>query len=424
MSNRRILLVAASAAAVLLGGCAPGSGTGPSGDATITVWHYWDGANADAFDDAVSRYESAHPDVHISAVNVPGGELLTKLQTAATTDQLPTVAITDLVWVPQLARTGKLVDLSAALKESGLDSDVYPSMLSFGASGSQQLSLPVSSNTLGYMYNTQLYSQAGLDPEKPPTTWSELTAAADTIKAQTGLPGYEIFTQPGDNGEGVTWNFQVNLWQAGGEFLNADNTKAAFNSAAGKKALQFWVDLIGKHGAPLGPWGAFEKGQAASAQEGSWMVGIWATDAPIEFATAVLPIPDDGEQATNMGGEQAMVFSTATSAQQAAAIDFLTWFDGAENVTTWCQATGMLPVVKSVAESDAYRSWVSGNAPSLQPFIDLLPYAHARPNSPVYPKVSFAFAKQVEQALNGNKTVDQALADAETEVNDILASGS
>jgi multiple sugar transport system substrate-binding protein len=81
-------------------------------------------------------------------------------------------------------------------------------------------------------------------------------------------------------------------------------------------------------------------------------------------------------------------------------------------------------VVKSVAESSAYRSWVSENAPALQPFIDLLPYAHARPNSPVYPKVSFAFAKQVEQALNGNKTVDQALADAETEVNGILASGS
>jgi ABC-type glycerol-3-phosphate transport system substrate-binding protein len=122
-----------------------------------------------------------------------------------------------------------------------------------------------------------------------------------------------------------------------------------------------------------------------------------------------------------MGGEQAMVFSTASAAQQQAAIDFLMWFDSPENVTTWSQATGMLPVVKSVAESNAYRTWVSANAPALQPFIDLLPSAHARPNTPVYARVSFAFAKQVEQALNGQKTVDQALADAEAEVNQILA---
>jgi multiple sugar transport system substrate-binding protein len=421
MIKKRALLVAAAGAALLVTGCAPGAGPSTDDSTTITVWHYWDGANADAFDDAVSRYEADHPDVQISVVNVPGGELLTKLQTAATNDQLPTIAITDLVWVPQLAQTGKLVDLAPALREAGLDQDIYPSMLSFGAVGKQQLSVPVSSNTLAYMYNKQIFRDAGLDPEKPPTTWEELTAAADVIKERTGLPGYEIFTQPGDNGEGVTWNFQVNLWQAGGEFLNADNTKAAFNSPAGKRALQFWVDLVTRHGAPLGPWGAFEKGQAASAQEGSWMVGIWATDAPIEFGTAPLPIPEGGTQATNMGGEQAMVFSTASAAQQQAAIDFLMWFDSPENVTTWSQATGMLPVVKSVAESNAYRTWVSANAPALQPFIDLLPSAHARPNTPVYARVSFAFAKQVEQALNGQKTVDQALADAEAEVNQILA---
>lgn len=154
------------------------------------------------------------------------------------------------------------------------------------------------------------------------------------------------------------------------------------------------------------------------------MVGIWAKDAPIEFGTAVMPIPTGGKQATNMGGEQAMVFSTANAAQQKAATDFLTWFDGKDNVTTWCQATGMLPVVASVAQSAAYQTWVTSTAPNLKPFIDLLPSAHARPNSPAYPKVSFAFAKQVEQALNGRKTVAAALADAETEVNQILASGS
>lgn len=422
MTTRRTIL-ATALAAPLLAACAPGSDEKPADGGAITIWHYWDGANADAFDDAIDRYEAKHRGTTIQAVNVPSAELLTKLQTAAGTGRLPTAAIGDLVWIPRLARTGKLIDLSEPLGRAGLDADIYPAMLSFGRTGSKQVSIPVSANTIGYMYNKTLFTKAGLDPGRAPSTWEELTAAADRIKAKTGMPGYELFTQPGDGGEGVTWNFQVNLWQAGGEFLTPDSTRAAFNSDAGRRALRFWADLVGKHGTELGPWGAFEKGRAGSAQEGSWMVGIWQKEAPFDFGTSVPPIPTGARQATNMGGEQGMVFTTATQAQRDAAVDFLTWFVGPENANAWCRATGMLPVTRSVADGSAYRDWVSREAPALKPFVDLLPHAHARPNTPEYPKISFAFAKQVEQALNGRKTVDRALTDAETEVNKLLAEG-
>ena len=37
-------------------------------DGDVVIWHYWDGANADAFDAAVAEYAAAHPDVNISAM--------------------------------------------------------------------------------------------------------------------------------------------------------------------------------------------------------------------------------------------------------------------------------------------------------------------------------------------------------------------
>ncbi|MGB9377235.1 MAG: ABC transporter substrate-binding protein [Mycobacteriales bacterium] len=417
---RAAVAAAASLSLVAVAGCGS-SATNSStagGKTQLTVWHYWDGNNGDTFAAMAKTYQTSHPKTTLKLVNVPGSDLLTKLQAAAQSRTLPDVVIGDLVTVPRMAQTGKAVDLKP-LVDASTWSDIYPEMLKFGAQGDKQVSIPVSSNTLAWMFNKADFTKAGLDPANPPKTWSELTAASARIRAATGKPGFELFTTPGTDGEGVTWNFQVSLWQAGGEFLNNDNSKAAFNSPAGKKALQFWVDLVKTKDSPLAPWGEFEKGKAASAQEGSWMAGIWKPKPPFDFGVAQIPYPADGKPATNMGGEQAVVFTPDTAKQKAAG-DFLTWFVAPEQNTSWSEKTGFLPVRKSVAESAQYKDFVKNSLPELQPFVDALPTARARPATPLYPRVSLAFAKEVERALHG-KSVDAALADAETAVNAILS---
>jgi multiple sugar transport system substrate-binding protein len=359
--------------------------------------------------------------VKISTYNVTNADFLTKLRASATSKTLPDVAIGDLGWVPQIDQFGTLADLSGLIPSEVL-ADINPALTSFGTIGGKQVSVPVSANNLAYMYNKTLFEEAGLDPEQPPTTWEELMADGKAILEKTGKPGYDLFTQAGDNGEGLTWNFQVNLWQAGGEFLTADNSAAAFNTAEGKKALQFWVDLVQSGVSPYAKWGEFEKGQGGSAQEGSWMVGIWAPDPPFEFGAAKAPYPADGTPATNLGGEQAMVFDNSNAEAKAAA-DFLAWFLQPEQVTSWSETTGMLPVLNSVATSTDYLDWVNSSEPRLLPFIEQMADAHARPNTPLYPKISLAFAQQIESALAGEASVDDALAAAEKAVNEVIANG-
>lgn len=388
----------------------------------LSVWHYWDGKNADTFAAMAKSYSAAHPGVTLKVVNVPGSDLQTKLQAATASHTLPDISIGDLVNVPKLAQTGHLADLKP-LVPAATWADIYPAMLSFGAQEGKQLSIPVSANTLGLMFNKDLIKQAGLDPDKPPTTWEEMKQASAAIMAKTGKPGYELYTQAGDNGEGLTWNFQVSLWQAGGDFLTSDNTKAAFNTAAGKEALQYWVDLIKAKASPLAPWGVFEKGNAASAQEGSWMVGIWAADPPFTFGTAQIPVPANGKPATNMGGEHAVVWQSDAGREKAAA-DFLTWFDDPTQSASWSEQTGFLPVRKSVASQADYKAYIAKSSPRSQPFIDALATAHARPNTPKYGDASLAFAKDIEKALYGKVTVDQALAAAEKDVNAALSTSS
>lgn len=409
-----------AAAALALTGCA--AGTPSAGDTVeVTVWHYWDGANADTFDTMVDEYNSTHEGVEIKTSNVPNADFLTKLRASATSNTLPDIAIGDLVWVPQINEIGTLADLGPLLPADVL-SDINPALTSFGNIDGKQVSVPVSANNLAYMYNRTLFEEAGLDPDSPPATWDELIADGKAILEKTGKPGYDLFTQAGDNGEGLTWNFQVNLWQAGGEFLTDDNSAAAFNTPEGAKALDFWKELIDSGISPYAKWGEFEKGQGGSAQEGSWMVGIWAPDPPFDFDVAKAPYPADGTPATNLGGEQAMVFDNGDATTKAAA-DFLAWFLEPEQVTSWSETTGMLPVTNSIATSDDYLAWVDDNQPRLRPYVEQMADAHARPNTPLYPAISFAFAKEIEKALSGEVSAKEALANAEKAVNDVIAKG-
>ena len=204
--------------------------------------------------------------------------------------------------------------------------------------------------------------------------------------------------------------------------MTPDNSAAAFNTPEGKKALDFWLKLINSGVSPYAKWGEFEKGQGGSAQEGSWMVGIWAPDPPFDFGVAKAPHPSDGVAATNLGGEQAMVFDNDEAKVNAAA-EFLAWFLEPEQVTSWSETTGMLPVTNSVATGDDYLAWVNDTEPRLLPFVEQMADAHARPNTPLYPKISFAFAQEIEKALAGEVSAQEALDNAEKAVNDVIAAG-
>ncbi|HLF43006.1 MAG TPA: ABC transporter substrate-binding protein [Acidimicrobiia bacterium] len=384
---------------------------------TITFWHYWDGLNGEVIAELAARY-AEETGVTVEPTFFGYGDLLTKLLTTGGGAEGPDLAIADLVWMPKLAESGALVALDEYVDAGGVDvDDFYSELLGINRYGGQLYGLPVSTNNLELFYNKALFESAGLDPESPPTNWDELrTAAAACADPGSGVTGMELYTEPG---EGLTWQFQVYLWQAGGEFLNDDLTAAAFNSPEGAAALQYWVDLIDSGESGVVPWGQFGQGAACMAMDGSWMVGIWSADPPFEFGTASMPYPSDGNMATNMGGEQGFIMATDPAVQQAA-FDFLAWFTSPEIQVEWDQRTGFMPVRASVAEDPDYLSYIESNEPRYLPFVESQQYARSRPAVSVYPEISDAFSRELERALLGDASVAEALAAAETAVNELL----
>lgn len=416
----RSLAAVALLCAALLAPLLSGSRAAAADPVKLTFWNYWDGKNGEVIQQLVDRWNSDHPDVQVENVFIGFGDLLPKLQAAASGGDAPDVAAGDLTWMPKLAKSGAIVPLNDLAAGAGIDlTAFYPALVAASTFDGKTYGLPVSTNNLELFYNKELFTKAGLDPDKPPTTWDELRQySKQCAAAGDGISGMELYTEPG---EGLTWQFQVYLWQAGGQFLTADLSKAAFNSPAGKQALQFWVDLLQTDkSAPLAPWGQFGQGTACMAMDGSWMVGGMAADPPFDFGTAPMPIPAGGAPATNMGGEQLVVFAKDAAKQQAAA-RFLAYLTSADTQRTWDQQTGFMPVTAAGATDPAYLDWVKANLPQLLPFVEHQKDARNRPPVTNYPEISDAFSRELEKALLGDASVDEALAAAETAVNKLLA---
>lgn len=85
-----------------------------------------------------------------------------------------------------MASKGAIIPVTEVMKTGGVkfDPSVYVPAVAgyYTAPNGQMLSLPFNSSTTVFHYNKDAFKAAGLDPEKPPTTWPEVARAAASLK--------------------------------------------------------------------------------------------------------------------------------------------------------------------------------------------------------------------------------------------------
>jgi ABC-type glycerol-3-phosphate transport system substrate-binding protein len=136
----------------------------------------------------------------------------------------------------QVLDSGDVADISAYLNDQTVPgwSQLLPGVKQNLQDGGKSYALPINYYTQGLIYNRDLFKKAGLDPDKPPQTWADVaTDAAKISQLGGGVTGYEDYS--GGNTGG--WHFAGELYSLGGQMVNSDGTKAAFNSDQGKQVL-------------------------------------------------------------------------------------------------------------------------------------------------------------------------------------------
>ncbi|HVW93037.1 MAG TPA: sugar ABC transporter substrate-binding protein [Devosia sp.] len=75
----------------------------------------------------------------------------------------------------------------------------FPYVVDTVTTEGKQWAYPVAFSTKALYWNKDLFAQAGLDPNKPPTTWAEEIADAKAIKEKTGIAGFGVVAKTFDN---------------------------------------------------------------------------------------------------------------------------------------------------------------------------------------------------------------------------------
>ncbi|BCJ52938.1 sugar ABC transporter substrate-binding protein [Actinoplanes sp. NBRC 14428] len=142
-----------------------------------------------------------------------------------------------------LIRKRQVSDISKYLGDFPDTGNIKPQLLKvFSDEGGKVYGLPSQNYSLGLVYNRDLFTRAGLDPDSPPRTWADVRAAAKKISALgDGIVGYGDYSKNNTGG----WHFTAEMYSRGGDVAVRDGEtwKAGFHNATGREVLQQLKDM-------------------------------------------------------------------------------------------------------------------------------------------------------------------------------------
>ncbi len=426
-TRKRLLAAVAltGAAALALTGCSGGSVTGntggsASGKTAITVWYSYTGPSVTSAKKLIDKFNASQDKYTVSAQYAATSDQFdSKLINAVKNSTGPNMVLGDSTPqnIGQVIQTGKVVSLDSLLADSSstISKDNFTEgMLSTGTFDGKVYTLPTDIGDYAVVYNKQMFKDAGITTL--PTTWDEL--AADAKKLTKGTTQYGMYLPIG-TGEWPVFTWQSMLWSAGGEFLNEDNTKVAFNSPEGVTALTAWTDMV-KDGS------AYPQSlQTASDNNGTAAMTAKKVAMQINGAynlsvldqglgdgnVGVFALPGIKEPAMNLGTNNSYLLS-GTKAEEAGSWEFLQYWLKPETQAVWDSENGFLPSNKETSSNATWKSYLEKN-PRVAEFASELDYAKARPSITQYGEVSAALSEEIQKAMLLKESPSDALAAAE-----------
>jgi multiple sugar transport system substrate-binding protein len=312
--------------------------TGSSKAVTISVASLIPGSTKAAqqqFANQVAEFRKANPSIKVKSVEYQwtGPTFAAKL--AAGT--LPTVFEVPFTDARTLGDNGQLADLTAEAKALPYFSKYNKAVIAEGTDAKGQIvALPKGAYAQALHYNRKLFAAAGLDPNKPPTTWAQLQAYAKQIAAKTGQAGYAEMGK-GDNTAG--WILTTLVYALGGRMESGTGTKAVATldnpqtlSALNMLKTMRWTDNSMGSNFDYG-WSdinqAFAAGQVGMYISGSDVYTNLVQASNIDpsiYGLAPLPLAKNKSAGVLGGGTLAAVRPDADAATRAAAVKWIDFY--------------------------------------------------------------------------------------------------
>ncbi len=391
---------------------------GAAGDAEVEFWTMQLEAKfSDYFKTLIGQFEQQNPGVKVRWVDIPWADMQSKILTAVSANTAPDVVNLNPDFAAQLAGRNAWLTLNDRVATADKE-QFLPKIWQASSLENQSFGLPWYLSTSITIYNKDLLQKAGIT--EPPKTYAALAEAARQVKEKTGKYAFFTTAVPEDSAE-----LLQSMVQMGVTLLDA-NGKAAFNSAEGKAAFQYWSDLYQQNLLPKevltqGHRRAIElyqAGETAMLTTGPQFLKTIETDAPaVAQVSAVAP------QITGSTGKKNVAVMNLViprnTDQPDAALKFALFVTNNTNQLSFAKAANVLPST-TAALKDSYFTQVDAAAPAFDQARAVS--AQQMPDAEILlPQIKDIKELQkvvydnLQAAMLGEKPVEQALSDAAAE---------
>src|SRR5207249_216158 len=347
---------------------APGKDVKPA--TKITWWHAMSGVNGEAINRIVKSFNESGKGIEVEAIfQGTYDDLLAKLNTAIASNAAPALVQVYDIGQAYMRDSGQIIPMQAFIDRDKFDTkDFEPAVINYYKYQDRLQSMPWNASSSILFYNKDAFKEVGLDPEKPPLTFSEVADAAKKL-TKKDASGQTVRFGFGPSIYG--WLFEQLMATSAAPYADNGNgrdnraTKVLWNSPEAKAILSWWKAGVdgGYFYNPgidnAGSTNAFNSGKTAMYIESTATLRNTINVAKFQVGTGLYPRPDSKPKdgGNIIGGASLYIMKSRPVEEQQAAWEFVKYAMTPAIQAQWQSDTGYYPVVKAAYDQGPSKEW-------------------------------------------------------------------
>ncbi|HEY3319820.1 MAG TPA: extracellular solute-binding protein [Planctomycetota bacterium] len=360
----------------------------------------------------VDRFNQSNREHFVELVDIPYTHIHSKMLPAIAGGTPPDVSVFDRYKVASYAARNAFLPLDDRIKAAGLrGEDFFDAPWGECFYSGQQFAVPYDTDVRVLYYNKKAFREAGLDPEKPPRTWSDLREYSKKLTKRRSDGHFDqVGFVPIWGNVGALYLYG---WQRNAKFMSDDGRKVRLNDPRVVEALEWIRAFVLDYG--MEDLMTLQSGFGAEGQNPfiSGRIAMIVLDvgelstiqkygARMEWGAAPCPHADDGVPATWSGGFSLVIPTAAKNVEGAWA--FSRFILSEESQRFMATSSNKLPALRSAANDPFFT-----NSPFWRLAIDQMKYSHYRPITPIGAAINDEMLRAVEWVSRGKLGSQEAL---------------
>lgn len=399
-------------------GGSPAAGNNEAGrKVELVFWNVFGGGEGDFVDQIVNNFNTSQDEIQIETIRMENSEFYPKYAAALASGKGPDVAVTHSDRLAPFVAAGQLMELDSLADKVGFSFDeISPINVAAVEYDGNHYSVPIDTHFHVCYYNKDILKAAGKLKEDGTPDFGEISPEgfqAFLREIGQAVPDKKPLTI---NTPFFNQTFYNMYYEAGGDILSADLSRADIDNEKSRAVLKFYMDIYEEGLADINdvnPYDTFINGDSAIWMSGVWEAGNYFTEANGDtFGAVAIPAIFGGE--SHWGSSHGLTIPAyVDDVKKEAGMKFMVYF-AEQGATIWANA-GHVPAYTAVAESDEYKEM-----PYREEFVKAQKTVKFAPQIQNYNAVDTAVAEHLQTIIFKQVSVDEGLKAMTEEINSLI----